>query len=434
MLYKKHLQKTALLFLLFFFLSLSAFAQDKEQGNVLYKVELENTAGKTLIVKLYTAKKYTSALSPIKKEGLGYLLLLPKTRESLVKPASADRLNGLVSGIDVDYFPLASPNIGYTKVFIKTTADGFGLAVENEVYTPVKPYSESKNVETAEKQGLQKKPAGADKEKIPEEDKDKASGLKNRQKPEPLTSAKEKTVEEAAVKNELKTGYIQAFIILFLLASLITDYLFIRSKNNLKSDGDLLIRLKKLAKKFSGKNGLLLFSNSESLISNVCEFCVNKGINLHIATKNPREMQEKISPSKNINLSLSEFKFDEFYKHRDFYKKLNPKPAGFIFDIEPDFLENLPEKKFDFILFRKLIDKNYTNFFLILNLIFNDIKNKNGFVIFATNKKISGSGKKTFSGKAFYSTQKAMMGFVEEFKADPENREKIFYCTRKVTD
>ncbi|HSA06160.1 MAG TPA: hypothetical protein P5556_03165 [Candidatus Gastranaerophilales bacterium] len=397
---------------------------DNEQKNDLYKIELLNNNYKTVIIKLYTSRKYQTIPSPIKKDADEYALFLPDTNKNLELTPSITHLKDILEDIKVEYFPLLSQNTGYTKIFITTSNEDVDLFVENHIYVPKKP----EPVKIVQKQTVQKaesKPEAQIKVIKPEPVKIAEKQEKQEAKTEPERVEKQ-IVQKEKLKSEppkyiirqvqvkdYSIGLLAAFLLIILNFLII----YLNKIKKAKYDGKLSLELKKKAVAFAENDYILLFSENESMISNVYQYCIKNNINLQIATKNIQEVSNKIEKFENINLNLTEFKFEEFYNHRDFYKKLTSKPVGFIFDIDPKFIKNDFNQGFDFVQLKKYIDLNFTNLFLILFLILKDLENKDGFVIFTdANNKDMTSGSNFLINKIQLSTMNAVDDFVKNVK------------------
>jgi|GEM_PF-3140257 len=423
-----------------FFLLLFPVLAEEVKENILYKIELSNPGSKNISVKFYTAEKYQGLPRPIKKSDTGYILFLPKTREKLELPPLTNHLAGVVENIDVEYFPIANKDYGYTKVFIKTSGKKVELLVENQAYTPPETKKPEKIKEEPEITDNPKNEISSEEhpEKIEKETEQTSRVVKNTEPeqeevPEKTLSgrkpvAKVEKIPEGKTTEKVIRDYSIGIIFAILLFALNLIFLFHNKKNKSKYDGKLSTILpQKLAKNYK-QDYILIFSDNKKFIEGINNECRKRKLYLHIAAEAPHSLPDKII--ENPRVTLSEFNFDEFYKHREFYRSIKNKPVGIIFDIDPRYRNKDSGQNFDFVSLKKHIDLNYTNLFLILELIIRDLNSSNSFIIFTDSAKKSPNPKiQSMTQKIYYSANQAIISFIENVKKSRIGQEgKILYC------
>lgn len=420
--------KTIFVLLAIFILliSLPVKSEETKKENILYKIKAEHVSDKNINIKLYTAQKFFESPIPIEKPGLGYVLFLPGTREKLENTPLLTNIEKFISKINVKYYPIKNKDVGYTKIFIKTLEKDIILSIENEVYIP----KESTSIEKEEKAEniTENQNKEEDQEEKTEKQEDKKELVINKDKSLPKTSMnKEKntTIEKIIIKKD----YSPAVLFILLIITFNIAYLALQKRKKPQYDGKLSKYLNKLTAGYLEKDYLLLFTENEILIDSAYKFCIKNSLNLHVATNKAIEYSKKYNDDKNITLDFSEFSFDEFYKHRDFYNNLNFLPSGVIFDIDPKFKETTSEN-FDFVSLKKTVDSNYTNLFLIFNLLLKGFNENSGFIIFTDSniKEKDLTGDK-ISLNIKLSALKALNNFVKNIKnLNTHKNIEIKYC------
>ncbi len=108
-----------------------------------------------------------------------------------------------------------------------------------------------------------------------------------------------------------------------------------------------------------------------------------EGYNLYLADTNTEELEETrqyLIDLCEAEVRILKFNVLEFYMHRDFYKRLDPKPTGVI--IAVDYTGDQKRAQKDFLEAKKIIDTNYTGLVSILNIIAKDFEEREeGFII-----------------------------------------------------
>ncbi len=486
--------KYFLIFVTILSLMLPALAEDTATPNALYKIELKNAENNTLFVKLHTTKKYSMLPSPIKKAGTGYVIFLPQTINRLEADISSIIVNTPVEDIHVEYFPSESDtgytkifiktkykglnlSIENPLYIVKKSLEEIEKeleSLENEEgakdKTETKAPSDYENVnlneitlkddssnlleiiarhaqkdmeeqpenqleeEAAEEKAAEEKFEEKKQEVIEEEtiEEEPVAEQLPTEKPEPEIKIVEKTIEKIKIIEKEIPVKDYSLGILAALAILVFNLIYIGAKNKKKTgaDGKLSDIIKKKTLNFAETDYLLLFSDNKEIINKMYDICWEESINLHIASANTAGLAEKFENNENINIKISEFKFDEFYKHKDFYKSLEPKPIGIVIDLSNRQLKNNTSKDAGFIDIKKYIDINYTNLYLMLSIALKDIDKNNGFIIFTeTDKQISCPTQNKLNETFYKSTNLAVENLVDGLSNPGTGVKKlIFYC------
>lgn len=418
-------------FLCCFLISIQSPAAENETENILHKVELVNANYKTIIIKLFTAEKYQILPTPIKKDRTEYALFLPGTREKLKNQPSIKHLKGIIEEVKIEYIPLLSSQSGYTKIFISSSSPEVDLFVENHLYkaTAIKKENlKQKKIKKAQKNIKIEKNLNNNPKKTNKNEKKKENPSQVKQKTI-KASPKETKYRVKEIKIQKKDYSIGIYTALILIFANIA-YVYIKRKQKLTYDGKLSGELKKQIPILSSKEYVLFFSEDISAIKNFYNYCEKNNINLKIASKNPQIFEETFTAGKTTFFEPVMFNWEEFYKHKTFYEKLEPKPAVYVFDIDTDLKIN-KDNNFNFINSKKHIDINYTNLFLILNLIVKDL-NKNESSLIFTGKKLTGFSQekyKDFDSQVKIATKTAIEKFI--FNIKKSNPNKKIYCLFK---
>jgi len=436
--------KYFLILLIYLGFLLPVCAESETTQNILHKIELQTAENNTLFVKLHTTEKYSMLPSPIKKEGTGYVIFLPQTVNGIKTDISSIILNTPVEDIAVEYFPGENSNIGYTKIFLKTSDKEINLSIENPIFGAVKLPEQTKepvfekteeNVEQQTEQQVEEQveeKAEKQTEELVEEQVENSSDnipITEETNTEVIVIKQERPKPEIIIQNIATKDYSVGITVA--LALLVLNLIFFarQNKNRLKNDGELAKILKKKVANFSECDYLLLLSDNEEMIDRVCDICLEERVNLHIASANTAGLVEKYA-NEHIDIKILDFKLDEFYKHKDFYKNLNPKPLGIIIDLSNKYPQKDSAKEFSFIDIKKYIDANFTNLYIILNLTLADIDKNNGFIIFTepTKQLISPAKNKLY--ETFYlSTNYAIGNLIKGLSTPDAGLKKIiFYC------
>lgn len=127
---------------------------------------------------------------------------------------------------------------------------------------------------------------------------------------------------------------------------------------------------------------LILGANSD-IGKALAEKCAFEGYSLYLADTNMEELEEirqYLVDLCEADIQVLKFNATEFYMHRDFYKKLDPKPVVAI--ITTDYTGDQKRAQKDFLEAKKIIDTNYTGLVSILNIIAKDFEEREeGFII-----------------------------------------------------
>lgn len=434
---------------LFLYSLQTSFAEGTMQHNILHKVEFSIINEEILTLTLHTTQKYQDIPSPLKKEDTGYVLFLPNTNEELESEPDIINLNDFIHKIDIKFFPLQGESKGYTKIFIKTSDKITDLLVKNNVVAlkKIKPaeiieqVSIKENTDTQGEQAVEQKSQTINNEEkptveekiIPTEINIKQESQATKQETPQAEKCErvvkqqlpEKIIETKIVKEADYTPVIYIAILLLILNVL---YFVFRPKEK-KYEGNLSAELAKKTAGFSKDDYVLLFTDDESLINSAFNYCSQHKINLAAATDNAKNMQGSCIECDDLKFAILEFKFSEFFNHRLFHRKLQPKPKLVVFDVEPKYTNILLKDEFDFINVKKYIDFNFANLFFILSLLLEDQKNAEMDIIFTDRGiKTKNLNVDSYTKKILSSTHKAISDFINRIKVTGRNqKQQIFY-------
>lgn len=415
-------------FILTFHCSASVFGL--EQENFLYKAELNSLDSKTIVITLFTKNKYLHIPTLFKKDDTDYVFFLSNTSLNLENEPKTDHLKEIIDNVKIEYFPGKSQNPGYIKFFIKTAQKELVLQVHNVTYTPI--------IKSTEKKTVQAKTEEPDNQQVIEFQEE------NNLKTEPLMQLRPRQAEvieeqqqqqipkdkKAApapqlvkvVEKVIVKDYSPGIYLSLIIISCFGILFFIKTRQKQIYDGKLSGKLKKLSANLAKDDYILLFTENENLISNLHKFCSVNKIHLIAATDKIEDLSNIHDVSDGFIFKILEFRFNEFFNHRDFYKKLNPKPKIIILNTDFKFISNEVLSDFNFVDVKNHIDLNYTNTFLIINLILNEYKNPDQTVIFTDSGKYKhGLNKNNLPAKILQSTHSAIRVFIEKIKNKKQN-------------
>lgn len=172
---------------------------------------------------------------------------------------------------------------------------------------------------------------------------------------------------------------------------------------------------------------LLIDSNSNN-IQKMAHYLAKNEINLLLAgndRKKLKEIAQRITIQYKVNVKTYDFSITEFYKHKSFYKELEYKPTGVIFDIDYKGDAKKLNDNNNFVEVKKIIDSNFTNCISIGNIIVEElIKNGRGFMCFVKDNNIQ---KAENSDYIYLSSKLAILSYISGLQSKFNNRPvKIF--------